>query len=66
MSPRSSRAARVKQSAAPDVYVGLLFLSVAALITGIVFLVMELRRYDWQRPAGGAGSTAPATAPANP
>ena len=30
----------------PDVYVGLLFVSLAAVITGIIFLMVELRRYD--------------------
>ena len=43
MSPQSSE----KKSPGPDVYVGLLFVSVAALITGCIFLVMELNRYDW-------------------
>lgn len=43
MSPQSSEG----NSPAPDVYVGLLFVSVAALITGCVFLVMELNKYDW-------------------
>jgi hypothetical protein len=31
----------------PDIYVGLLFVSVAALITGCIFLVMELDKYGW-------------------
>lgn len=30
----------------PDIYVGLLFVSLAAVITGIIFLMVELRRYD--------------------
>ena len=30
----------------PDVWVALLFVSVASLIVGISFLVMELDRYD--------------------
>lgn len=29
----------------PDVYVGLLFVSLAAVFTGIIFLVIELNRY---------------------
>ena len=37
-----------KLDAAPDIYVGLLFLSVAALMTGIIFLAMELSAYDWK------------------
>jgi len=31
----------------PDIYVGLPFVAVAALITGIIFLVLELQAYDW-------------------
>ena len=42
MSPRSS-----SEGPAPDIYVGLLFVSLAALITGIVFLVRELTKYGW-------------------
>ena len=33
---------------APDVYVALLFVSLAALITGTIMLVMELGKYGWQ------------------
>lgn len=33
---------------APDIYVGLLFVSVAALLTGCIFLVLELQSYGWQ------------------
>jgi hypothetical protein len=33
---------------APDVYVSLLFVSLAALITGIVMLVFELGKYGWK------------------
>jgi hypothetical protein len=36
-----------EKKAGPDVYVGLLFVSVSALITGCIFLVMELNKYDW-------------------
>lgn len=43
MSPRSS-----DSSPTPDIYVGLLFVSLSALITGIVFLVLELNKYNWQ------------------
>lgn len=43
MSPRGS-----DSSPTPDIYVGLLFVSLAALITGIVFLVLELYKYNWQ------------------
>ena len=32
----------------PDVYVGLLFVSVGALLTGCIFLAMELSSYGWQ------------------
>jgi hypothetical protein len=53
MSRRSSTSAKggakkAKAAAAdPDVYVAMLFVSVAALITGIVFLVLECRAYNW-------------------
>lgn len=43
MSPRSS-----DNAPAPDIYVSLLWVSLAALITGIVFLVMALSAYNWQ------------------
>lgn len=39
---------RSSDDAAPDVYVGLLFVSVGALITGCIFLVLELNSYGWQ------------------
>jgi hypothetical protein len=39
---------RSSEDPAPDVYVGLLFVSVAALITGIIFLTLELNSYGWQ------------------
>lgn len=42
MSPRNS-----ETRPTPDIYVGLLFVSLAALITGIVFLVLELGKYGW-------------------
>ncbi len=35
---------------APDVYVGLLFVSVAALSIGIAFLMFELEKYGWTLP----------------
>jgi hypothetical protein len=50
MSPRNSRTP-APESPQPDIYVGLMFVSVAALITGIVFLLLELNRYGWN----GAG-----------
>ncbi len=33
---------------APDVWVALLFVSVASLSAAIAFLVMELNKYNWQ------------------
>ena len=36
-----------KEDPAPDIYVGLLFVAVAALITGCLFLVVELNSYGW-------------------
>ena len=46
MSRRNSDSS--KANATPDVFVGLLFVSVASLITGIILLVLELNRYAWQ------------------
>ena len=46
MSRRSSDSNAAK--ATPDVFVGLLFVSVAALIAGITLLVLELNSYAWQ------------------
>jgi len=47
MSPQGSEK-KSKSSPAPDVYVGLLFVAVAALITGCIFLYFELEKYGWQ------------------
>ena len=47
MSPRSSDN-KSKLDAAPDIYVGLLFVSVAELMTGIILLAMELSAYHWE------------------
>jgi len=44
MSPRSSDPG---DKPTPDIYVGLLFVSVAALIAGCIFLALELNAYDW-------------------
>ncbi len=41
MSPRNS------SSPSPDVFVGLLFVSVASLIAGISLLALELKNYGW-------------------
>ncbi len=49
MSPRRSDSG---EKPGADVYVGLMFVSVAALIMGIVFLALELQKYDWT-PATG-------------
>lgn len=46
MSPRSSKTPG--GSPAPDVFVGLLFVSLAALITGITFLFLKLNEYNFQ------------------
>jgi hypothetical protein len=45
MSPRSS-----DSSPQPDIYVGLLFVSVGALATGLIFLLVELGQYGYQMP----------------
>ncbi len=47
MPPRSSDK-KTKLDAAPDIYVGLLYVSVAALMTGIIFLAMKLSAYGWE------------------
>jgi len=58
MSPRSSSAkakkgAKAKAAAgSPDVYVAMLFVSVASLIAGVSLLVFELYRYNWMLPGG--------------
>ncbi len=46
MSPRGSKGPEPQ----PDVYVGLLFVSVAALIAGCIFLALELGQYNWTMP----------------
>lgn len=51
MSTRSSKTkgkAPAGDAGGPNIYVGLLFVSLAALITGIVFLAMELSKYNWE------------------
>lgn len=49
MSPRSSKRSPSAEPT-PDIYTGLLFVSVASLITGCIFLAMELSAYDWTIP----------------
>jgi hypothetical protein len=44
----SRRSSDSSTKAPPDAFVGLLFVSVAALITGIILLVLELNSYAWQ------------------
>lgn len=44
----SRRSSDNSVKAPPDIYVGLLFVSVSALIAGIILLVLELGRYNWQ------------------
>lgn len=44
MSPRGS------ENPQPDIYVGLLFVSVGALATALVFLLVELAKYDYAFP----------------
>ena len=48
MPPRASDRRAKGATAEPNIYVGLLFVSVAAMMTACIFLVMELYRYDWQ------------------
>lgn len=47
MSRQISSQNKPKAAPAPDIYVGLLFVSVASLIGGITFLVLELNKYNW-------------------
>ena len=35
----------------PDIYVGLLFVAAASLLTGCIFLAMELNKYEWTLPS---------------
>ncbi|MBX3450830.1 MAG: hypothetical protein KF777_14785 [Planctomycetaceae bacterium] len=44
MPPRSSESG----NPTPDAYVGLLFVSLAALLTGIIFLFLELSDYGFK------------------
>ena len=55
MSPRSSspRKAAKGPPAAPDVYVGLLFVAVAALCIGCILLYLELDAYQFALPGRG-------------
>lgn len=51
MSTRSSKTkgkAAAGEAGGPDIYVGLLFVSLAAILLGILFLVMELSSYSWE------------------
>ena len=43
MAPRNT-----DNTPAPDVYVALLFVSLAAVIMGVVMLVLELNKYGWK------------------
>lgn len=45
MAPKSSSKS---EADGPDVYVGLLFASLAALISGCIFLSLELQKYGWK------------------
>ena len=52
MSPRSSKGRVGVDQARPDVYVGLLAVACAALLFGILFLVLELGKYNWTAAGG--------------
>ena len=53
MSKRSSSPRKPKgPPVAPDVYVSLLFVAVAALCTGCALLALELNVYEWKLPGG--------------
>ena len=46
-SPKGGAKKAKAQAADPDVYVAMLFVSVAALITGIIFLYIEISNYGF-------------------
>ncbi|MGQ0636889.1 MAG: hypothetical protein ACT4QC_19955 [Planctomycetaceae bacterium] len=51
MSPRSSSSRKSKGPPPPaDVYVALLYVSVAALCIGCILLGLELNAYEWKLP----------------
>jgi hypothetical protein len=53
MSPRSSSPKKPKGPPPdPDIYVGLLFVAVAALTCGCIMLALELNSYGWALPTG--------------
>lgn len=53
MSRRSSSPRKPKgPPPAPDVYVALLFVAVAALCVGCTLLGLELNTYEWKLPTG--------------
>lgn len=45
MSPRGSNG-----DAQPDIYVGLLFVAMAAMLGAMIFLLVELHQYGYQMP----------------
>jgi hypothetical protein len=45
MSPRGSNG-----DAQPDIYVGLLFVAMGAMLLAMVFLLIELHQYGYQMP----------------
>jgi hypothetical protein len=45
MSPRGSNG-----DAQPDIYVGLLFVAMGAMLAGMGFLLYELAQYSWKMP----------------
>jgi hypothetical protein len=46
MSPRGS-----SDESKPDIYVGLLFVSMAALLIAMIFLLLELSQYQFKFPS---------------
>ncbi len=51
MSPRSSSSTSRKPKGPPpeaDIYVGLLFVAAASLLTGVIFLWLELSKYGFE------------------
>jgi hypothetical protein len=51
MSPRASSSRKSSGPPAPaDIYVGLLVVATCSLLTGIIFLWLELNAYEWRLP----------------
>ncbi len=52
MSPPSSKKKGAAERPTADIYVGMLIVGLGALLTGIIFLALELNKYGWAGPSG--------------